>query len=163
MKIHGMQDTMKRLQAFDKKFRTQTLKKAGNEASKIVMAAMKSNTPQRKKEYGVRGATKKSLGRKVKVWKGGLRLWYGVGPRTKWKREVTHPVKFFSRGGKVYRINLKDRPDADQFAAFENQQPSRKMHLVERKHGVIARTHAQTQARAQQTVRQVLAEAVNSV
>lgn len=163
VKIQGMQETMKRLASFDKKFRRQTLRKAANEASKVVLSVMKSNTPQRKKEYGIRGATKKSLGRKVKVFKQGLAMWYGVGPRTKWKREVNHPVKFFQRDGVIHRIILKDRTNADPLAGFENQQPSRKMHLVERKHGVIARTHQQTQARTQQVVKQVLEQAVNSV
>lgn len=162
VKIQGMQETIKRLVAFDKKFRRATLRKAANEASKIVLQVMKSNVPQRKKEYGVRGATKKSLGRKVKVFKGGTAMWYGVGPRTKWKREVNHPVKFFQRAGRIHRINLKDRPNADPLAGFENQQPSRKMHLVERKHGVIARTHHQTMARTQQIVKDTIEQAVAS-
>lgn len=157
-----MKRTIKRLQAFDKKLKTKWLRKAGNEASKVLHKEMKQATPTRKKGYGIGGATKKSLGRKVKVSNSGTRLWYGVGPRTKWTREVTHPVKFFrsKATGRIHRINLKEREDADSLAGYENQQPSRKMHLVERVHHPIKRSHNATKSRCQQIVRQTLAQAM---
>lgn len=167
VKIQGnydseMKRTINRLMTFERKLRSKWLRQAGNAASKVLLAEMKSNTPTRKKDYGISGATKKSLGRKVKVFGKGTGMWYGVGPRTKWTREVNHPVKFFRNKatGRIHKINLKERQDADPLAGYENQQPSRKMHLVEKVHQPIRRSHNATKTRCQQIVRQTLAQAM---
>jgi hypothetical protein len=163
-KIQGVERTVQRLQAFDRKLRTKWLRQAGNEASKILLKEMKQNTPTRKKDYGIGGATKKSLGRKVKVFGKGTAMWYGVGPRTKWTREVNHPVKFFRNKatGRIHKIKLKERQNADPLGGYENQQPSRKMHLVEKVHHVIRRSHQSTKRRCEQVVLATLAQAMAS-
>lgn len=159
-RITGIEQTIRRLQTFDKKFQSKTLRNAGAEGSKIILKEMKSETPTRKRDYGVGGATRKSLGRKVSVKKG--RLWFGAGPRTKWKREVNHGVKFFrSRAtGRIHKIKLREQRSADESQGRETQQPSRKMHLVEKKHGVLKKTHAKTKKRTQDKVIEVLRQAM---
>jgi hypothetical protein len=148
-RMTGMDTTIKRLMTFQSRFRGAALRKAGMAGSKITLAAMKQNMPSRKKDYGTGGGTKKSLGRKVKVRDKGTRLWYGVGPRTQWTRSVTHQVRFWR--DKQGRIRKAKSPWT------ENQQPSRKMHFVEKAHHPIRRTHVQTRRQAEQAVLAVLA------
>jgi hypothetical protein len=163
-RMTGMDTTIKRLMTFQSRFRGAALRKAGMAGSKITLAAMKQNMPSRKKDYGTGGGTKKSLGRKVKVFGKGTAMWYGVGPRTKWTREVNHPVKFFRNKatGRIHKIKLKERQNADPLGGYENQQPSRKMHLVEKVHHVIRRSHQSTKRRCEQVVLATLAQAMAS-
>ena len=154
-RMTGMDNTLKRLMTFTRRFRSAALRKAGMAGSKITLAAMRQNTPVRKKDYGTGGATKKSLGRKVKVRDGGTRLWYGVGPRTQWTRTVTHNVRFWR--DKQGRIRRATSPWT------ENQQPSRKMHFVEKVHHPIRRSHVQTRRQAEQAVLAVLASEMAKV
>lgn len=74
--ITGIQASLQRLQQFPSKLRRGILKAAGNAGSKIALDWLKANAPKKT------GTWKKSLGRKVAIRHGGLRLWYGAGPRT---------------------------------------------------------------------------------
>ena len=85
-KITGIQETITRLQTWEKKFRQKTLRQAGNDGSKIALKALKAIAPKQT------GTWAKSLGRKVAV-KDGLRLWYGVGPRSSYHAMVTFRPK----------------------------------------------------------------------
>lgn len=82
-KLTGIQETIARLQQFDTKFRRSVLRRAGNEGSRIALAALKSTAPKQT------GTWRKSLGRKVQVKNGGLTLWYGAGPRSSYYAMVT--------------------------------------------------------------------------
>lgn len=153
LKVSGVKETVTRLQEFKRNIRTKVLRKAGNEASKFLLSAMKPNTPVAKRDYGPSGGLKKSLGRKVSVKKD--RLWYGVGPRTSHRSEVTKKFKFWrGAGGKILKAPI---------AWTRREQPSRRSHLAEQKHHYITKTQRSTRSREQDIVRQTLAEAMREV
>src|SRR5262249_13600056 len=64
------------------KVRKKVLRKAINEASKIVLKAAKANVPR------ASGLLKKSLGRKVKVYRASGTVVAIIGPRTGFKQDV---------------------------------------------------------------------------
>lgn len=153
--VTGIQETISRLATFDKKFRSKTLRKAGNEASKLALRAMKANAPVAKKDYGPSGGLRKSLGRKVQVKNGGLRLWYGVGPRTKWMTTVAKANKYWR--------DSKGRMRKAPISWNRKEQPSRRAHLSEKKSEFISRTQAGTRHQQEAALQRVLAEAMSEV
>lgn len=152
--ITGIQETISRLSTFEKKFRTKALRKAGNAASKVVLRAMKSNVPIAKKDYGKGGSLKRSLGRKVVV-KGGLRLWYGVGPRTKYMKMVAKANRFWrDKQGRIRKAPIKWE---------RKEQPSRRAHLSEKPTHFIERTSKSTYKLAQKAIENTLARSMSEV
>lgn len=152
-RMEGIADTVNRLQMFKRNLRTKVLRKAGNEASKIVLKEMKQNVPVAKGDYGPSGGLKKSMARKVQVKRD--RLWYGVGPRTSWLATVAKKFRFWRDDkGRIRKAPL---------TWTRKEQPSRRAHLSEKKHRYIARTVRSTRAREQSTIKQVLADAMREV
>lgn len=91
-KIDGLSDLLKRLDSLEKKIRKKAVRKAAGEAGKIVLKDAKK---------GARtdtGLLRKSLGRKVKVYKGSGVAVAIVGPRVGFRQEV-------ERGGRTMIAN----------------------------------------------------------
>jgi len=81
--IDGLGQVLARLQEADKKVRRKLLRQAVNEAGKIVLAAAKARVPK-----GATGQLRRSLGRKVKVYRSSGTAVAIVGPRKGYKIDV---------------------------------------------------------------------------
>ena len=139
-----------RMEKFSRTQLSKVLRQAGNEASKVMLPVLKSNTPVSKKDYGQGGSLKKSLGRKVSVKRN--RMWCGAGPRTKWQKTVTKKNKYWR--------DAKGRIRKAPIRWTRNEQPSRRAHLSEKKTGFVSRTSRQTRAKTQAVVTAALTQAV---
>lgn len=113
VQVHGVGELLAKLRDLDKRVRRKILRKAVNEPSKIVLAAMKAKVPVET------GLLRKSLGRKVKVWGNGV-AFFIVGPRRGFKKQVkTKLGKMMHRNPSKY-AHLADKfrpwrgPVADQ-------------------------------------------------
>lgn len=80
-KIEGLEPLIKSLQALEKKAAKKILKDAVNEGSKLILKAAKANVPT-----GPTGLLKKSLGRKVKVYRNTGKVVAIIGPRSGFKQ-----------------------------------------------------------------------------
>lgn len=81
-KIEGLKDVTDALKAVDKKLRKKLIRKAVGEGGKLILKRAKQLVP---KDTGL---LKKSLGRKVKVYKNGVAVAV-VGPRQGFRKSVT--------------------------------------------------------------------------
>jgi len=159
-KVTGIQETITRVQAFEKRLRRKWLMKAGRAGAKPVKAAMIRNAPlDRNAEPS--NTWRKSIGTKVKLFGGGTVLWFAVGPRSSFLVVVTLKATFFrDKQGRVRRIeNRGVRPERFE----QKRRPVLYSHLAERKHQMIARTQSQTKASAAAAMEAVLREAVADV
>lgn len=86
-RVEGLEEAVKALEGVDKKVRRKAIRKAVGEAGKIVLKSAKSDV--RKKT----GLLRKSLGRKVKVYRGSGVAAAIVGPRGGFKGAVTRDGK----------------------------------------------------------------------
>ena len=152
LKITGFQPLMERISALDKKVRNKTLRKVGNEGSKVLLKVAKQNVPVSKPEYGVGGSLKKAQGRKVQVKSGQMRVWFGAGARTKYQRTVTKRFRFWrDKKGRVRKAPL---------AWERKEQPSRRAHFSEKKTAFMSRSVQQATREVQTVMVDVMTEAV---
>lgn len=82
-RVEGLEEVLKQLDEFPKKLRNKHLKKAVNDASKTVLQGAKARCPRES------GLLRKSLGRKVKVYRHSGVVMGIVGARLGFKQEVT--------------------------------------------------------------------------
>lgn len=150
---NGIQGTIGRLQEFKTRLRRKVLTGVGRASSKVVLQAMRGTVPVAKKDYGPGGELKKALAAKIRVYRSGLVLWWGVGPRTSWEKDSPRKFRFWRdpKTGKVHKAPI---------AWSRHEQPSRRAHLSERVSHYIARAVAQAQSRADAAGQEVLAQAM---
>lgn len=82
-RVEGLEEVLKALDAVDKKIRRKAIRQAVGAAGKIVLAAAKQKVPKNS------GLLRKSLGRKVKVYRGSGVAVAIVGPRAGFRQQVS--------------------------------------------------------------------------
>lgn len=165
-KVTGPAGTVERLKTFKKALRSKTLRKAGQEGSKVILPEMKSATPKSKKDWGPGGSLRRSMGRKVSVKRD--RMWFGVGPRTKWMRAVAKANRFWrDKSGRIRKAPLKGfkSPATREWGpgGTRFERPSRRAHLSEKKTNFMRRVSVQMRGRAEMAMARVLEQAVQEV
>lgn len=159
-KVDGIQQTMTLLRNFEKGFRTKTLRKAGNEASKIGVRVMKAHAPPKNPDWGT-GTWRKSIGRKVKVYRSAT-LVYIVGPRSKVQAVAGKLKSRFWRDsqGRIRKAPVKGFKQPQE--KFRRRRPVLYSHLLEPKRHVIAISVKISRPQEMRAIEKVLREAVAS-
>lgn len=161
-KTHGVQETMTLLLNFPRKLRTKTLRKAGNEASKLGLKTMKQLLPPKNRTWGT-GYLRKSLGRKVIVYKG-LVLVYLVGPRSKFFAIFDLEFRFWRDSqGRIRKAPTAGFKTAGPGAeSYKRRRPVNYMHLVNRRHDILRRAMQRSRPQELRAMERVLREAVEN-
>lgn len=114
-RVDGLQDILRKLDELPKKLRNKFLRRAVSDAAKLILWSARARTPRR---FGI---LKKSLGRKVKVYRRSGTMVAIVGARVGFKQQVGTRVKA-SRASARYPKAPGDPIYAD---------PTKYLHLVE--------------------------------
>jgi HK97 gp10 family phage protein len=99
--VTGVEEAIRALQDVDKKLRKKLLRKAVNEASKIVLRAAKGYAPVKTR------LLRRSLGRKVKVYSGTGAVVAWVGPRMGFRETVGTRTRGKRKGDPVFANPVK--------------------------------------------------------
>lgn len=154
-KFTGVAQTMQRLVQCKRRVQTKWLRKAGNEASKVALRMLKSNSPPRNRAWGT-GTWRKSLGRKVQPFRRGVGVWYGVGPRSKYVATPARKFKYWrDKLGRVRKMPVE--------GYTPRYRPALYSHLIEPKHHMIKRSMQQSRGAQQAAITKVLTDAMADV
>jgi HK97 gp10 family phage protein len=100
MRITGLEELIRRLESLDPKMRRKTLKAAVNAGSRILLAEMKAGVPSSLNDTGL---LRKSLGRRIKVYRQSGIVVAIVGPRRGFKQEIGMSSSGKYKGKPIYR------------------------------------------------------------
>jgi HK97 gp10 family phage protein len=117
-RIEGLSEVLKALEGFERKITEKGTYSAINAATKVVLRSAKAGCPTDNSPHlTTRGLLKKSLGRKIKKYRGSRVVVGIVGPRTGFKRQIGTRTRGPNAGQPVY------------------EDPAKIAHLVELGHG----------------------------
>lgn len=156
--VEGVQQTLSRLMEVKQGIRGKVLRKAGNEASKVALRALKAAAPA-KTEWGT-GHWKKSLGRKVKVY--GSKMVYLAGPRSKYVGFGKLKHRYWrDANGKVRKAPVDRFKEPNE--RFQKRRPVFYSHLIHKRHDTFGKAARAARAQEEAAINRVLDEWAGSI
>lgn len=150
VELRGMADVLRRLQELGRTKAGRILRRALDAATKPILAAARQLVPVES------GALRKSLGRRVKTYRGSGVVAVIIGPRRGQKREVERTPKG--------RLRVVPRKRATGAGGYRN--PTRYAHLVERgsrrskAEPFLAPAMSRCRSQAEATLRRLIIEGI---
>lgn len=131
----GVELTIAKFRELSTKLKRKTLVQMGNAGTRILLKQMKAAAPVSRDKFEP-GLLRRSLGRRVKVYRSGTILWAGAGPRvgfkmigpprTRGERKGEPRVKNPTKYGRLANVKTSwatdaaDRAKAEVFAAMQD-------------------------------------------